>query len=415
MEALVSKTLTLDGITWRRVLSFVFGVGMIVASIMTIQHYFAANFPESIFEGSFCDINAFFNCDSSAYSVLSQIGGVPLGYFGMFVGALVCVGALLPSEAFERTNKAISLVNAVGVVALASFSVFYLGSLCLLCSGYYVFTIASFVLFWRYGIDGDKPGFFAKYSNPSLMHSVVFGVVMLSGAYGFAEYHEAKEQAQVGMAAQVVEQFYSLPEVQWPSFISPYWIAKSTDNFEDAPIQIVEYVDLLCPDCLYLSEQLERLKEEFAGKINIAAQLFPLEAACNDVVDKDLHPGACAVSYMAAYDPAKFLDIYDEIFSNFREARTPEWRAELARRFDVQAGLADSATIGVVDRMIETGREYEKTSDRYEHGVRSTPTMIINKRMVIGTFPYEHLRAIFQALVDEKEGGRQFLEEWVSD
>lgn len=411
----MQQTLTLDGMNWRRALSFVFGAGMIVASILTIQHYFAANFPATIFEGSFCDINAFFNCDSSAYSVISQIGGVPLGYFGMFVGALVCLGALLPSAAFERTNQALSLVNAVGVLALAGFSVFFLGSLCLLCSGYYLFSIASFVLFWKYGIQGDKPGFVSKFARPSAMHSGVFAAVMLAGAYGFSQYHEAKEQAQVGMAAQVVEQFYSLPEVNWPSFISPFWTAKSTDEFETAPIHIVEYADLLCPDCLYLAQQLETLKEEFAGKINIAFQMFPLEAKCNDVVDKDLHPGACDVAYMAAYDPAKFLQIHDDIWANFRAARTPAGREKLARKYEVAAALSDSATIALVHRMIETGREYEKTSDRYEHGIRSTPTMIINRRMVIGTFPYQHLRAIFQALVDEHEQGEKYIEKWVKE
>jgi uncharacterized membrane protein len=411
----LALTLTLDGMNWRRLFGFLFGAGMIVASIMTIQHYYAANFPESIFEGSFCDISAFFNCDSSAYSVISQIGGVPLGYFGMFVGALVCLGTLLPSTAFERTNKAISLVNAVGVVVLASFSVFYLGSLCLLCSGYYLFSIASFALFWKYGIDNDEPDLVARYFNPSVMHSVVFGIVMLSGAYGFSQYHKAKEQAQVGMAAQVVEQYYSLPEVEWPSFISPFWTARATEEFADAPIQVVEFVDLLCPDCLFLAEQLARLKEEFAGQINIALQLFPLEGKCNDVVDKDLHPGACDVSYMAVYDSTKFEAIHDDIWANFRMARTPEGRDELARKYDVEAALTDSAAIELVHRMIATGREYEKTSDRYEHGIRSTPTMIVNNRMIIGTFPYEHLRAIFQALVDEREQGELFIERWVKE
>ncbi|MGD2153962.1 MAG: thioredoxin domain-containing protein, partial [Gemmatimonadales bacterium] len=143
-------------------------------------------------------------------------------------------------------------------------------------------------------------------------------------------------------------------------------------------------------------------------------QFFPLEAKCNDVVEKDLHPGACDVSYMAAYDPDKFLAIHDEIFENFQAARRqPEWRAELARRFDVQAALTDSATIALVDRMIQTGREYEKTHERFSYGIRSTPTMIVNNRMIIGTLSIEQLRAIFEALVDEQEsGGRRFIESW---
>ena len=160
---------------------------------------------------------------------------------------------------------------------------------------------------------------------------------------------------------------------------------------------------------------MKDLKSEFEGKINLAFQFFPLEAKCNDVVEKDLHPGACDVSYMAAYDPDKFLAIHDEIFENFRQARrNEEWRAELAPRFGVEAALTDSATIALVDRMIQTGREYAKTHERYSYGIRSTPTMIVNNRMIIGTLPYEQLRAIFQALVEEHEGGeRRFIESWI--
>jgi predicted DsbA family dithiol-disulfide isomerase/uncharacterized membrane protein len=391
---------------------------MVVASIMTIQHYFAANFPESIFEGSFCDINAFFNCNSSAYSVIAAVAGVPLGYFGVMVGGLVMLGVLLPSPALERTNKTIALLNGVGVVALLGYSVFGLGSLCLLCSGYYLFSLLSLVLFWRHGIDGEQPSLVARFGRPSVRHLAAFGIITLAGAYGFARFHEAKREAQSGgVGVRMVEQYYSLPLVPWPSFISPYMKAQSTERFQDAPIQIVEYVDFLCSDCLYMNEQLDRLAEEFAGKINIAFQFFPLEAKCNQVVDKNLHPGACEASYLAAYDPAKFRAIHDEIFANFRAARTPEWRADLARRHGVEAAVTDSATIAMVHRILNTGAEYEKTDERYEHGIRSTPTLIVNNRMVIGTFPAEQLRAIFRALIDEHEQGedRRFLENWVGD
>jgi uncharacterized membrane protein len=405
----------MGGKVWLRSLSFLFGIGMAVFSVLTIEHYYAANYPTSIFEGSFCDISAFFNCDSSAYSEISAIGGVPLGYFGLFIGALVALGAVFPSAAFERTNKTISLVNAIGVVVLLLYSVIGLGSLCLLCSGFYVFSLASCFLFWKCGIDRDR-GFLAGWFSPSIKHLVTFAVLGSVGAYGFTLYTGARQDAQSGgVAARAVKEFYNLEVVEWPSFISPFWTAKATESFEDAPIRIVEYGDLLCSDCLFLHEQLKRLKSEFEGQMNIAFQLFPLEGKCNDVVDKDLHPGACAMSYAAAYDPDKFLAIHDEIFGNFQQARRQEeWREALPGRFGVEAALTDPETIALVDRMIQTGREYEKTDERFAHGIRSTPTMIVNNRMLIGTLPYEQLQAIFQALVDEHEGGdRRFIESWV--
>src|SRR5512137_2700131 len=91
-------TLTLGGWNLRRVLSAVAGLGMIVASVMTIRHFFLANYPKTIFAGSFCDISAFFNCDSSAFSPISAVMGIPLGFFGMFLGALVVLGTVFPSE-----------------------------------------------------------------------------------------------------------------------------------------------------------------------------------------------------------------------------------------------------------------------------------------------------------------------------
>ena len=408
-------SLTLNGTTWPRVLSFLFGLGMIAASLLTIEHFFAANYPATIWAGSFCDIGAFFNCDSSAFAMISAVGGVPIGYFGVITGALVCLGIVFPSTGFELTNTTISLLNVIGVVALLVYSVLVVGSLCLLCAGYYLFSIASFVLFWRYGVDREAPTLVQRWLRPSVKYLVTFAIVTLVGAEAMALYHQAKQDAQSGgVAARIVEQYFGLPEVAEPSFISPYWTVRSTERFEDAPIRVIEYGDLLCSDCLVLHQQMVRLEQEFAGKLNVAFQFFPLDARCNEVVDKDLHPGACDMSYMAAYDPDKFLAIHDEVWANLRAAKTPEGRAELARRYEVEAALSDSATQALVHEIMNTGAEYERTSEQFAHGIRSTPTMIINNRMIIGTYPYEQLRAIFQAIVDEQERGEaSFIENWI--
>jgi predicted DsbA family dithiol-disulfide isomerase/uncharacterized membrane protein len=389
---------------------------MMAFSALTMQHFFAANYPTSIFEGSFCDINAFFNCDSSASSVISAVAGVPIGWFGLMLGGLVSLGAVLPSMALERTNRTLAALNVAGVVTLLLYSVVVLGSLCLLCSGYYVFSFVAFLAYWK-GAQLEEPLSRQPmpWASPSLVHLALFGVVTLGGAWGVAEYHEARRVGQSGgIASRVVSQFYSLPSVAWPSEISTFWTVRSTEDFEAAPIRVVEYGDPLCIDCRLLWEQLDQLKEEFAGKINIAYQFFPLEAACNDVVDKDKHPGACELSYMLAADEEHFSERLDEVYENMRAAEEPAWRADFAARHGVADAPDDEAIRELVHRHMQTGAEYEKTHDEFAHGIRSTPTMIINNRMVIGTLPYEQLRAIFQALVDEHErGGDRFMESWV--
>jgi uncharacterized membrane protein len=394
----------------RRALSFLSAAGMVAASVITVRHFFAANYPESIFAGSVCDINAFFNCDSSAYSSIAQIAGIPLGYFGMMAGGLAALGALFPSAALERTNKSIALLNVIGVITLFLVSVFVLGSLCLYCTGYYLFSILSLLVYRGYG----SPGARSPFLRPSVLHLAAFGVVTGAGAWGMRLYHEARKDAQTGVAMKAVSEYYSLPQVPTPSLVSPFWTVRSTERFEDAPIQVIDYADPLCPDCLFLAEQLKELEPEFAGKMNVAFQFFPLEASCNHVVPKDLHPGACEVSWILAHDPALFPALLDTVWANFQAAkRDPDWRLQLARRHGVEAALTDPATQALVGRIIDTGTEYERTSERFPHGIRSTPTMILNNRMVIGTMPHAQLRAIFRALLEEREGGARFMEDWV--
>jgi uncharacterized membrane protein/protein-disulfide isomerase len=416
----MAGSLTLPGSGWKRFWSFIAGAGMIAASAMTIRHFFAANFPETIWEGSFCDLSAFFNCDSSAFSPIAHFGGVPMGWFGLLVGALVVLGVIFPTVPFEKTNKAISILNAFGVITLLSYSVFVQKSLCLLCSGYYLFSLLSFFLFWRYGIKSDKPGvggFLRTFAAPSAKIAVVAAAGLFVGAFGFRQFYFAKKGAQMGgTAANFVRQFNDLAVVGDPTFISPYWVAQATPRWEDAPIRIVEYADYLCPDCLFLHQQLTRLKAEYSGKMNIAFQFFPLDGRCNAVVEKDLHPGACDLSLIAAHDPALFPVLHEEIFANFMAAKTPEWREDLMKRHGLEAALTDPSTRDMVQRIIATGAEYEKTSDKYSHGIRSTPTMIINGRMIIGTLPDAPMKAIFESLIAGAErgpGAGRFIENWV--
>jgi protein-disulfide isomerase/uncharacterized membrane protein len=410
------KSLTLRGLNWLLIFHLVTSLLVILSAFLSLRHFFIANFPTSIFEGSFCDLSAFFNCDSSAYSFIAQIFGVPLGYFGIAVGLASLMGILFPSAGFERTNKFLNFFNVLGIIGLIFISIFILQSVCLLCVGYYVFSFLNFWLYSKYGIEAKK-GFNKQYLQPSVRFLFGIGLLTLIGAVGMYAYHQAKIEAQGGgVANKIVQQYFNLPKVENPSIISPYYTIQATKDFESAPIRIVEYADFQCPDCLKLRNDLEDLKKDFGDKMNVAFQFFPLDGKCNNVVDKDKHPQACALSYIAAHDPSKFLAIHDEIFNNLRKTRSDEWVENLAQKYGVEAALTDERTKKIVQDIINTGKEYKPTSDRYQYGIRSTPTMILNERMVIGTLPKVQLRAIFKAILQEEEKGKDeslgFIEDW---
>ncbi len=401
--------------SWTRLARLAVGLALAIVAALTLRHFYQARFPSSLADAAACRADSFFSCGNSALAPIAVIHGVPLGYFGFMLAGLVVLGAIVPSARLERTTRVLVLLGALLALLLSLYSVIGLRSLCLTCSSYTLLALAAAALFWPWGgLGGERDA--ASPFALSLPHLVAFGLATLVGAWAVSLYWDARVQARTGdTAARVVHQYFALDSVPAPSELSPYWSVRATARFEDAPIHIVEFGDLLCSDCRFFSEQLRRLAPEFPGQINVAFQFFPLEARCNDVVSKDLHPGACDLAYLAAYRPALFPRIHDEVFANFTAAkRNPAWRADLARRYGVQAALTDSATHALVRRFIRTGAEYEQTSQQYAHGIRSTPTLIVNGRMVIGTLPDEQLRAIFRAILDQRLGrGRRFIENWV--
>jgi uncharacterized membrane protein/predicted DsbA family dithiol-disulfide isomerase len=402
--------LTLHGWSVPRVLSAVAGAGMMAGSAVTTGHYYAARYPAARAVPAPCDLVSWLSCDSAVLSAAGTVAGVPLGWFGLLLGAMVLLGALLPSLALERTNRALAVINGAAVLGLFGYSVFALQSLCLPCLVYGGSSMLSLALFvtWR----DTQPG---SSFLPAPAHAGVAAAVALTGAWSLGEYQSAVQQADDSvLSVRAVSSFYALPQVPWPSEISRYRSVSSTDDFEAAPIRIVEFADPQCIDCRVFHTQIRQLEREFPGAINVAYQFFPLEAACNDVVAKDKFVGSCDLSYMLAWAPDRFRDLHDEIYDNMRAAGDAAWRADFARRHGLAAALTDAGVRDRVHRLIRTGAEFEKTSEQYAHGIRSTPTLIINGRMIIGTLPLEQLRAIFRALIDEHEnGGAAFMENWI--
>jgi protein-disulfide isomerase len=398
-----------------RILAALTALGLGVVAVLTIRHYFTVQFPGSLADAAACRADTFFDCTDSATTWIAAPYGVPIGVIGLVVSGTLLMAALFPSPPFESFTRRLSLVNALLAATLSVYSIVVLRSLCPLCSLYTLLAVL------HVSIGGLLPSTAVLQDSGrslsfALRYLAVILAVTLFAGWSVTMYRDAREAARAGgEAAAVARSFLVLEQLPQPSLLSPYWIVRSTDRFEDAPIRIIEYGDFLCTDCRFFAEQVHRLEQDFPGQLNVAWQFFPLEATCNDVVDKDKHPGACDLAYIAAFRPAQFRAIHDEIFAAGDAARDRQWQQDLARRYNAQAALGDSATHALVGKLIDTGAEYEKTAAQYAHGIRSTPTLLVNGRMIIGTLPYEQLRAIVLALLEEQGAKRRFIENWESE
>ena len=86
-----------------------------------------------------------------------------------------------------------------------------------------------------------------------------------------------------------------------------------------------------------------------------------------------------------------------------------------AQRHGLQSAIREAAVQARVHELMQTGSAYEPTSSKYAHGIRSTPTLIINQRMIIGTLPLYQLRAILQSLVFAGQAEQhRFMESWIN-
>jgi hypothetical protein len=83
---------------------------------------------------------------------------------------------------------------------------------------------------------------------------------------------------------------------------------------------VIEVLDPLCPACRGFERRFSGLPA--AERVNRRALLFPLDDACNWMVDSAIHPGACAISeaMLCAGDDAE--RVLDWSFEHQEEIRT---------------------------------------------------------------------------------------------
>ena len=355
-------------------------LGIIGTCLYLTDYYFNAKFPTGLAGASVCNINSFFNCDSTTHSPFSNIAGVPVSLLGLLVGVLSLAGFIFRSARYEATLYALFGVNLAGCLVLFLYSLVALGTLCPFCTLYYVLSALAFFFFHRR----------LPRKEPDVKHSLWMGLAFLALFGSAYAYVGSKESGNDKLRAGLAAQFRALPVLGSPEEPSPYKVSFPLDEgLAEAPLRIVKFSDFECPSCKMMSGHLAQIAMRYRGKVDIQYYFYPLDPSCNPGMRSPLHRNACNASYLAYCLPEKFREIEHMIFEN-QEGLSSEWLRGIAEREGVLDCYEAPETKEAVTAMIRQAEPFN---------VSSTPTILVNGRKIEGVLPLGQLMMVLDEAI----------------
>ena len=161
------------------------------------------------------------------------------------------------------------------------------------------------------------------------------------------------------------------------------------DQVEDAPVTVVEFLDFECEACRAQFPVMERIREDYEGRINMVVRYFPLPGHRNS------GPSAAAV------EAAAQQDALDGMYRLMFETQG-EWGESQEDQSEVFVGFAEDLGLDM-DEFVAT-MEDDRTRERVRAdfddglalGVQGTPTIFVNGRLA----PSMPSHAVLSAMID---------------
>jgi protein-disulfide isomerase len=147
---------------------------------------------------------------------------------------------------------------------------------------------------------------------------------------------------------------------------------------KDAPVTVVEFSDFECPFCRNGAQAIGEVLAKHPNDVRVVFKNFPIDTACNDLLQRQLHPFACRAAALARCagqsNPDLFWRTHDLLFqaSELSEDLLSRLPAELSlSKAKLESCAVSPSTMAKVKEDIALGRSL---------GVTGTPTFFINGR-----------------------------------
>ena len=374
---------------------FIAIVSLIGAVLAATSIYVHLQLEYGLLDGpSFCSISPGINCEAVYQSKWGSLFGIPLGAFGIpFYVLVACFGFLAKrSKMYAKAGLIITCISCLVSIYLFIVSKFYIKSLCLICIGMYLIHFILFGLF-VYFLKSNKGGssetftswLFSKYTLSSLLISfVVFVLAVLVPPQAA----EARFQEMLGeMIDFVVSDWEKSPKDSMNLAINKGSLGDFTSGNNDAPVQIVEFVDYECPFCRELFFELKQISSEFGEeKVQVVLKNYPLDNSCNSNVPAPMHEHACYAAELArcAGEQGQFWEMASVLFSMPElEEQSSRNEVNLAVESTVESLGLDSSAL---NECLESDRQLEVIKKDIQTGnalrLQATPSVWINGRKI---------------------------------
>jgi protein-disulfide isomerase len=157
-----------------------------------------------------------------------------------------------------------------------------------------------------------------------------------------------------------------------------------SEGNSDAPVQVVEFADYQCPYCQKVNPDLNKLVEQYAGKVSVRYKDFPLP----------MHPMAekAAEAARCASEQGKFWEYHNLLFKD-KKLEVSDLKQE-AKSLHLEEDK--------FDQCLDSGRESTSVEKDRQEGVKlglsGTPSFFINGHFFSGAVDY----ATLQQMVDQQ-------------
>jgi protein-disulfide isomerase len=160
----------------------------------------------------------------------------------------------------------------------------------------------------------------------------------------------------------------------------------------NAPVKIIEYADFQCPYCMRYSKDTEpQIINTYVatGKVyyeyrSVGAFLGPESAS------------AAEAAYCAA-DQNKFWEYHDILFSNWTGENAGDFAPDKLRQYAATLGLSPNTFDDCLSQHKYAGQVQQDVTNAKTDGIHSTPSFLINGKIVQGAQPFEAFQQAIEA------------------